>query len=518
MTDNHDYDTPGKGTTDWHTYLNGNFRALDTDVEVRDTAANRGQYTPTQGSKFLETDTGTVYLGDGTEWQRIGSLSPGGVPGTAWFASVENLVVPVGAGLGVEAAVDPETTDRPVQDAIDAIGRDNEGAVLLPPTTVEEAGPIVGGNTKQLLGWGMLTSEIRFTDPEADGIAQDPDIVDDWQYSSVSGVRLDGGGPSRTGGSAIHFEHAAVPAFTLDRVDIPEWGGPDPVVWADTGHWFDSVWGLVKVGNTTSRGNAFQWDNGGSPNTYEHLTLNAGEAGDGKAMRIAGDMQATIGTIEVVTQGNDFAVVDLASTTSAACFVSIGTVNYEGPQSIDSAPDAAIVHKSGPGYLEVDKIQVQQTDATVNHGFTDRTGDGHWHVQSITDTEAPNAYANAPLRLHRSLDGRPATYGGTFAEVTDNAASHETGLYLGGENYLYHGERLRGTVRLSNGRATIATGITDQNVTIDVALGVASGEATEVASRAFWDEETGEHVVVIDEQRTRVRDPRVNYHITRRPV
>lgn len=75
MTKNHAYNTPDAGSTDWHIPLNGNFRDLDTDIEVRDVSANRGSYTPKNGSKFVATDTGSIYIGDGTQWAKIGSLS-----------------------------------------------------------------------------------------------------------------------------------------------------------------------------------------------------------------------------------------------------------------------------------------------------------------------------------------------------------------------------------------------------------------------------------------------------------
>ena len=68
QTDNHDYATPPSGTENWHEPLNANFEALDVDVEVRDVAENREDYEPDEGAKFLELDTGVVYVGDGEEW------------------------------------------------------------------------------------------------------------------------------------------------------------------------------------------------------------------------------------------------------------------------------------------------------------------------------------------------------------------------------------------------------------------------------------------------------------------
>lgn len=77
-TPNHTYNTPEQGTEDWHVPLNENFDTLDTDVEIRDTEANRSDYEPTAGAKYEATDSGAVYHGDGTDWvltdRTVGSL------------------------------------------------------------------------------------------------------------------------------------------------------------------------------------------------------------------------------------------------------------------------------------------------------------------------------------------------------------------------------------------------------------------------------------------------------------
>lgn len=65
---NHEYNTPNAGTSDWHVPLNANFEQLDTDVEIRDADANKSEYEPKDGALFRATDTGDVYLGDGSNW------------------------------------------------------------------------------------------------------------------------------------------------------------------------------------------------------------------------------------------------------------------------------------------------------------------------------------------------------------------------------------------------------------------------------------------------------------------
>jgi len=75
MTDNHNYNTPSEGTLNWDVPLNENFEQIDTDIEIRDTDASRSDYSPKEGAKFLATDTGAVYVGDGSDWQQLGSLT-----------------------------------------------------------------------------------------------------------------------------------------------------------------------------------------------------------------------------------------------------------------------------------------------------------------------------------------------------------------------------------------------------------------------------------------------------------
>ena len=67
-TPNHNYNVPDQGDQDWHQPLNENFEEFEVDIELRDQESNLGDYTPTDGAKFLATDTGVVYLGDGSNW------------------------------------------------------------------------------------------------------------------------------------------------------------------------------------------------------------------------------------------------------------------------------------------------------------------------------------------------------------------------------------------------------------------------------------------------------------------
>lgn len=76
MTENHDYNTPGRGTENWGEALNENFRSLDRDVTVRDTESSRTTYEPQDGALFVATDTGRQFVGDGDRWREVPTSVP----------------------------------------------------------------------------------------------------------------------------------------------------------------------------------------------------------------------------------------------------------------------------------------------------------------------------------------------------------------------------------------------------------------------------------------------------------
>jgi len=71
MTENHGFDTPTEGATDWATPLNQNFEELDTAVELRGRESELDNYEPKSGAKFYAVDTGNAYVGTGTAWSQV---------------------------------------------------------------------------------------------------------------------------------------------------------------------------------------------------------------------------------------------------------------------------------------------------------------------------------------------------------------------------------------------------------------------------------------------------------------
>lgn len=123
---NHEYNTPSAGTSDWHVPLNENFEKLDTDVEIRDENANRGQYEPKDGALFRATDTGDVYLGDGSNW--VEHNPPSESTGGGGSGTVSDGATVAGRGE-VQSAIDNVATNKD-------FGNGTRGVVRLKANTV----------------------------------------------------------------------------------------------------------------------------------------------------------------------------------------------------------------------------------------------------------------------------------------------------------------------------------------------------------------------------------------------
>lgn len=110
-TPNQDYNQPDRCAQDWHNPLNDNFAKLDTDVPIVDTEANRGDYDPANGSLFFATDTGHVYLWNGSDWGPL-SLTWVGRDGTDLFEPVHGDD-PVGGIAVSTVTLDADSSSQP---------------------------------------------------------------------------------------------------------------------------------------------------------------------------------------------------------------------------------------------------------------------------------------------------------------------------------------------------------------------------------------------------------------------
>lgn len=229
MTKNHDFTTPKQGTQDWHIPINENFQKLNTAVEIRDADSNRGNYEPRDGGKFLATDTGRVYIGNGSKWNFLGTIGSGSGSGSGDSTTLSaersaGKVVPMASGLTASDAIDTNSTDTPIQDAINLVDSAGGGTVLLPPTTVNSPGDIRMKSRVNLQGANLFASTVHITDSNADGIVFDADANGGKvEHMNVSGFRLSGPGLSSKTGIAIHHVKGDTHQVHMDRIAFTGW-------------------------------------------------------------------------------------------------------------------------------------------------------------------------------------------------------------------------------------------------------------------------------------------------------
>jgi len=108
----------------------------------------------------------------------------------------------VAVGASGRTAVAPDDTNRPVQDALDAVA-DGGGRVYLPPGLVRERGPVRPYENTGIYGFGMNVSVLEITRSGTDGVRFDRD--DRTHRVQLDGFELRGPGVTESTGVALHF-------------------------------------------------------------------------------------------------------------------------------------------------------------------------------------------------------------------------------------------------------------------------------------------------------------------------
>jgi len=354
MTQNHNYDTPAQGATNWDLPLNSNFEQLDTDVEIRDSKSNVGTYQPKAGAKFLATDTGDVYLGDGSAWNRLGGIADtaGTVSASIQRELLRGNVVPMAPGTSAADAIDPATTNTPIQDGIDAVAKKGGGYALLPPTTIPESGPVHARTDTGLVGFGPDTTKISFP-ANSDGLVFDASQNGGQAVSrfSIDGVALNGPGPTTSSGVAVHFTDGDTSQCTFGHVIF--WG------------WKNSV---------------YRVDSGVGPfeNRHELLTVYGCDAGDENALF---EFNSWYGPAQW-----------------------FGTV-VAYPESSSSGKTSTLIYSKGGTQL-FDVVTTGGTIGTLLHQLWDgnvRVGTAHWEPENSLAASAANP--GALFRFEGGLEG-----------------------------------------------------------------------------------------------------------------
>lgn len=102
-------------------------QALEERTPVVDTAANRSNYTPHTDAVFIASDTGRLYLGDGSAWDLVGSeTNP--ISGTVHVEAVSASDV-----IGNAVYQSPSDIPAELEQAGNMVVTESDGLVVFTP-------------------------------------------------------------------------------------------------------------------------------------------------------------------------------------------------------------------------------------------------------------------------------------------------------------------------------------------------------------------------------------------------
>jgi hypothetical protein len=256
--------------------------------------------------------------------------------------------------------IDPAETSTPVGDAVTRIDESGEnegfGVVILPPTTITEAEPVVPSHYVQFIGYGVNTSGIEFTDLGRDGFRVTR--PEEGKFVALDGFTISGtSSEERTDGSAIHFLNdsgRSPKQFNIGDLAFRDW--IDPVVHCERGSPFDSTWHHLDFGYDANDGREIVLER-----EQSLLGTQIGYIGAGNATRdpvlytnFAG-AKIDIGFINIGGTAGQAARIK----SSVNGYVHIGGINFES----NITTDRPIISLQGRAPARIDYVQNTNSEA-----------------------------------------------------------------------------------------------------------------------------------------------------------
>ena len=392
--------------------------------------AGCGQWLSNEGQTETSRDTSTA-TDDGNGGLQSSGADSQQTPTDPTVKRARNgFVVPIAPGLGPGDAVDPAETATPVADAlaaIDAVGdREGYGTVLLPPTEVEEAKPLVPSQFVEFVGWGAHTSEITFTNLERDGFRVTH--LTDGKFVLLDAFTISGGDAERrTGGSALHFANDSgvhPKQFNIGNLAFRDW--IDPVVHCERGSPFGSSWGHLDFGYDANHGREFLVEREQSLLGTQIGYIDAGNAtGDTVFYTDFGGVKANIGFINI--GGSAGRAIRIKASSNG--HLHVGGINFEPVRSV-SGP---IVSVQGDASTRLD--YVQNTNSEVESMVQLEFNNGNTIIGLLRNN---GTVRNAKIEVTKDAAG-PSYYFGPSSDVA--VSPNATGdIWTFGDMQRYDGE------------------------------------------------------------------------------
>jgi hypothetical protein len=389
-TPNHEYNVPEQGARDWHNLLNENIAAFDADIEIRGQGPpDDNGYEPQAGAKYLDTETGLVYLAGDDTWSQAFDLSGGG--GGNWQETGDGLLEPADSAIsGIDVG--------------DVLTGSIAGGVTgdTPVTSLTGSGLTVSSGS---LG---LAAQIEVAELSAVGLSGD--LTGGKLLSTLAGENLaiENGALNASSGAASNAgRYLAVTDETLDFTGPAEWSDPEEGLPSDANE-------VNAVGDTVGGGEANVAD--GTGGTLVGYTTVAG-----------GNENTASGYASTVSGGNDNDATGSQSTIGG------GGVNTADGQTATVAGGSGN-NLTGDGAGDWSTIgggdfnNASGNYSTVSGGQENTASGEHSAVPGGQQNEASNPWTQVAGGRNNTASDAGATVGGG----RENDASGEDAVVGGG--------------------------------------------------------------------------------------
>lgn len=383
-------------------------------ADISDVGSGTGQWQEVNSGSNIEPIDGET-IGTGSEDVDVGSVNTSDLSGT-YPGKVR-----VFANNEIISTIDPANTTSPVQDAcddIDAVTANGSGKIILPEGTVQDSSGSIPqlADRKMVLGHGIDSSRIEFTDTSDDGVVLNP--AGGTSRTFWHGFTLDGTDSStrgstpadQSGGTAAIRATGNAWQFSMGQVKFNNWGD---VVYFESNGPFGAHWNDISM--TQNEGAGLIMDGGGPA--------------------------FSIGSFDFENNGANYAIRQNRNTRPGAC-LKVGMLNYGNA----GGSACARLDDTRRGYAFIDYINYEPTDTTtstyavrllseatagfrclqlrgnanVDFGVEHRSGAGNKYIGRVENLATINTNK---VRIQGTASGtdKPSFYYGPQSDITDNS-------------------------------------------------------------------------------------------------
>lgn len=306
------------------------YEATDQDITYRNTSSNG--WVATGGTGTAENPLPEQHVQSFSAERLVGD-----------FPTEVRILTSSGA-----SSIDPSTTSTPIGDALTTVSNNGGGTVILPPTTVQDPGPLNLPSNIRILG-SSRASKIEITGSGNNGF-----VFDDSNYVILDGFELVGPGDGAAAADAFVFQNAGSTGLQVPSLRVSAWYGH--AIRGDA-PMFESNWGTVRWHDIDSGDVSAMFDlTAGPSNSINQWGCYPSDTTSGVTSRIIELDGALLEIGQLNLGGASGQILNHLNG-----FFELGRVNYE--RTVGTAPDWLFqIRTDRPTTIEQVQLQADATD------------------------------------------------------------------------------------------------------------------------------------------------------------